>query len=366
MIDFTIPLPIPLLPAMPPPSPFDALGSATRSLVDGLLALLGRWLLDGASWLLGHASSALGDSVAPQLASSWFLAHLRSVETLGEAVAAPLFLIAVLHVICLGDLAGMVRLVLLRLPLSALGAVACVQLVSLTLAATDAASALVAGGRFGAGSVLGELSHRLASDGGAWPSAVAVLIGILTIAAALLLWLELVVRSAAITAGTLFLPLALAATIWPASAGVARRLGETIAALVLSKLVVVGVLAVGISAVAAGSGGLGGVIGGIALVLLATLCPFVILRLIPLVDSPALASLEGIGRRAARRAWAIVEGVRLLGQRDDIDATYDYINSLPGPEGSWAGGAPMHPGNVSDEELDQYLRDLYGDYRQQD
>ena len=60
---------------------------------------------------------------------------------------------------------------------------------------------------------------------------------------AFVLWLELAVRSAAIGAAALFLPLALVGLAWPATSHWARRLGETLAALVLSKLVIAAVLA---------------------------------------------------------------------------------------------------------------------------
>ena len=71
---------------------------------------------------------------------------------------------------------------------------------------------------------------------------------------AFVLWVELAVRSAAVAAATLFLPLALAGLAWPATTHWARRLGETLAALVLMKLVIAGVLSLAATAIGSHSG----------------------------------------------------------------------------------------------------------------
>ena len=99
--------------------------------------------------------------------------------------------------------------------------------------------------------------------------------------AALVLWLELVVRAAAVSVAVLFLPLALAALVWPAVAHWCRRLADTLVALVLSKLVVAAVLSLAAGALAGGLGRRGGgsgggfaaVVTGIALLLIATWRP---------------------------------------------------------------------------------------------
>ena len=123
--------------------------------------------------------------------------------------------------------------------------------------------------------------------------------------AALTLWLELVVRAAAVSVAVLFLPLALAALVWPPVAHWCRRLADTLVALVLSKFVVAAVLSL---AACAGAGGLGvsssgnggqfaSVVTGIALLLIAILAPFTLLRLVPAVEAGAVAHLESTRHR---------------------------------------------------------------------
>ena len=131
---------------------------------------------------------------------------------------------------------------------------------------------------------------------------VLLLVGLLVAAAAFVLWLELLVRAAAVYVAVLFLPLALAALVWPAVSHWCRRLVETLAALILSKFVIVATLSLAASAV--GSGNAGGssfasVLAGGALLVLSTFVPFSILRLIPMVEAGAIGHLEGVRQRGA-------------------------------------------------------------------
>ena len=84
---------------------------------------------------------------------------------------------------------------------------------------------------------------------------VLLLVGLLVAAAAFVLWLELLVRAAAVYVAVLFLPLALAALVWPAVSHWCRRLVETLAALILSKFVIVATLSLAAGAVASGTAG---------------------------------------------------------------------------------------------------------------
>ena len=162
----------------------------------------------------------------------------------------------------------------MRLPLALLFTGVSVQLVALGLAATDQASAMML-------DAAGDPTHRLLlglvaglSRGGGL--GLAAFGGFMVVLAAAIvsfvLWLELAVRSAAIAAASLFLPLALAGLAWPATAHWARRLGETLAALVLSKLVIAAVLALA-AGLLGSSSGLAGVVEGIALLAVAGLRP---------------------------------------------------------------------------------------------
>ena len=86
---------------------------------------------------------------------------------------------------------------------------------------------------------------------------VLLMVGLLVAAAAFVLWLELLVRAAAVYVAVLFLPLALATLVWPSVSHWCRRLVETLAALILSKFVIVATLSLAAGAVSSGTAGTG-------------------------------------------------------------------------------------------------------------
>jgi hypothetical protein len=119
------------------------------------------------------------------------------------------------------------------------------------------------------------------------------------------LWLELLVRAAAVYVAVLFLPLARATLVWPSISHWCRRLVETLTALILSKFVIVATLSLAAGAVASGTAGTGSagagfasVLAGGALLVLSTFVPFSILRLIPMVEAGAVGHLEGVRQRS--------------------------------------------------------------------
>ena len=119
-----------------------------------------------------------------------------------------------------------------------------------------------------------------------------------------MLWLELLIRAAAVYVAVLFLPLALATLVWPAVSHWCRRLIETLAALILSKFVIVATLSLAAGAVSSGTAGTGdhgsgfsSVLAGGALLVMATFVPFAILRMIPAVEAGAVAHLDGLRQR---------------------------------------------------------------------
>ncbi len=95
-------------------------------------------------------------------------------------------------------------------------------------------------------------------SGSGTPAFVLFLGGIVVVIGAVLVWIELLIRSAAVYVAVLFLPLALASLAWPAIAHWCRRLVDTLVALVLGKFVIVSVLSLAAGALAGGSAAGGG------------------------------------------------------------------------------------------------------------
>jgi hypothetical protein len=201
----------------------------------------------------------------------------------------------------------LIRTFFVQLPLALLLAVVAIQIVILSLSATDAMSDAVAGGtNADVSSLLNGITSNLvsAATDPSIASFVLLLVALLIAVAAFVLWLELLIRAAAVYVAVLFLPLALATLVWPAVSHWCRRLVETLAALIISKFVIVATLSLAVGALASGTAGSGGhgsgfssVLAGGALLLMATFVPFAILRMIPAVEAGAVAHLDGLRER---------------------------------------------------------------------
>jgi hypothetical protein len=281
-------------------------GFGVNQVLDGI----GQWVGSGAVDLLNLLGKVMDASTRPDLGKPWFLQHFQSMAGVAAVVVLPMLLVSIMQSIVRQDLSVLVRSALINLPLALVLTGVVVELVQLSLAAVDALCTYVSkpsghDAQAVVSSVAGSLARTSVALGQPFAASFVLFLGGLVVAlAALFLWLELVVRNAAIYVAVLFFPLALATLVWPAVSHWCRRLAETLAALILSKLVIVGILSLAAGALA-GNGGtadLSGVLSGAALLLLAAFSPFTLLRLIPVVEAGAVMHLEGVSRRATSLA----------------------------------------------------------------
>jgi hypothetical protein len=282
-------------------------GSLAASGFESVLDSISQWVASGAEWLLAQIGDVLVSTTTVDVGATWFRTHYEQMTALAGVVILPILLVSTVQAIVRQDPAQLVRTFLLRLPLALLLAVVAIQIVVMGLSVTDEMSNAVAGGS-GADvtSLLSGVTKGLVEAAGdpTIASFVLLLIALLIAVAAFVLWLELLIRAAAVYVAVLFLPLALATLVWPAVSHWCRRLVETLAALILSKFVIVATLSLAAGAVSSGTAGTGShgsgfsaVLAGGALLLMATFTPFAILRLIPAVESGAVGHLEGLRQR---------------------------------------------------------------------
>jgi hypothetical protein len=283
-------------------------GSLATSGFESVLNGISQWVASGAEYLLRQIGTVLVSTTTIDVGATWFRTHYGQMTALAGVVILPMLLVSTLQAVLRQNPGQLVRTYLVQLPLALMLAVVAIQVVILSLAATDSMSNAIAGGA-GADvtSLLSTVTKGLvlAASDPSIASFVLLLIALLIAVAAFVLWMELLIRAAAVYVAVLFLPLALATLVWPAVAHWCRRLVETLAALILSKFVIVAVLSLAAGAVASGasgapnSGGFNAVLAGGALLVMATFVPFAILRLIPAVEAGAVGHLEGLRQRGS-------------------------------------------------------------------
>ncbi|MGA8726211.1 MAG: hypothetical protein WB565_14355 [Acidimicrobiales bacterium] len=346
-----------------------AVGQAASSVVgfgaNTVLDAIGSWVSSGAVWLLGQIGAVLGATTSIDLGASWFTAHYETMAALAGVVVLPLLLLGIVQSVYRQSASMLVRSVLMNVPLAILLTAIAVKLVQIGLSVTDSMSAAVA---HGAGLDTGNFMASVVTDldsgsGSGTPAFVLFLGGIVVVIGAVLVWIELLIRSAAVYVAVLFLPLALASLAWPAIAHWCRRLVDTLAALVLGKFVIVSVLSLAAGALAGGSaaggggaaagggggggGGFAAVLGGAALLLLAAFAPWALFRLIPFMEAGAVGHLEGLGRRAGHQAAVPARGLAQVAMRTAAAHSMATAASaglgLPGSGGAVSAGTSSAP-----------------------
>lgn len=341
-------------------NPTEAISNAGAAIGGATVEAITKWVADSAVWLLSQVAGLIDRATSPQLEADWFLAHYRVMAGLAAMVLLPLLFMSVISAVIRQDAGQMLRSFFGYLPLAAILTGVAITAVSLSLSATDAMTGWVADG-VGANTTtfvsnVSEPFAKLgATPGGTIPLFALFVGAIIAIAGAVIVWLELLMRAAAIYVAVLFLPLALAGIVWPATAHWAKRLTHILGALILSKFVIAAVFSLAAAGLSAGTegAGFGAVLLGGALLLMAAMCPFVLLHFAPVLEAGAVGALEGRGRRAGQVATG---GTMSMYRHASSSAARDGAYRLPVYDGRAAavasGGAAalgIRPGGGTGE-----------------
>jgi len=251
------------------------------------IAAIVAWAVGGAHFVLLETAKLLGQTTSPELTASWFSSVYWRVAGVAALMTLPFLIAAAIQAVLRSDAALLARAVFGYLPLSFLATGIAAPLAMILLQVTDWMGSWVAGAAGDEGShFLVESGVALGALGVAAGSPfVTFLIALLTTAGGLILWLELLVREAAVYVVVLMLPLVFAAMVWPARRVWAVRAIEVLVALILAKFAIVSVLALAAAALAHGGGELiVRSLAGLVLVLLGAFAPWVLLRLLPLAE----------------------------------------------------------------------------------
>jgi hypothetical protein len=282
-------------------------GSAASTAVG--LAAIGAWVLGGAKFALHETAKVLATTTRPELQSTWFSAAYWRMAGVAALLTLPFLFAAAVQAVMRSDLSLLARATLGYLPLALLAVSVAAPLTTLLLAASDEMAAIVSSAAGNAGAHF--LDRASLTIGGltilSGSPFLAFLVGLLTAAGTLTLWIELLMREAAVYVIVLMLPLVFAALVWPARRVWAIRTVELLIALILSKFAIVAVLALGGAAMSQSVGhSVTGFLAGIVLVVLAAFAPWALVRLLPLSElaSGAAGSLRPEARALRGSALA--------------------------------------------------------------
>jgi hypothetical protein len=281
-------------------------GEAANAVGNGILDLLANWMIGAATQVTTFVARAMAQTSTPQLESPWFEAQFAPMADLGAALGLLVALVALAsaairrspHALA-ATLAGIAR--------AGIGTGLVVALTVIGLQVADQISAAVVSDSPHA--FWGAVAHAWGSSGfgGFGSSALAMLIALVEVFAAVFVWLELIVRDAAIYVAVLLFPVGLAAAIWPALSAWPARLGRLLLLFVILKPLTLIVLSLAGSAAAAGlsfgsgvPGSVGTILAAVVIYALAAFAPWALMYLLA-ADAESAHTASGL-RTAAGAA----------------------------------------------------------------
>ena len=213
------------------------------------------WVTNAAVWVTGKVGELVENTSSPDLTASWFEGQYGAMVAVAGALALLMLMLAVIQSVIRQDIGLLVRAAFGYLPMAFILAGVAIAGAGLLVAITDDMSSAVV-------SSLGteQSDNLLQAVGDAYKNALdedsgiplfGVFLGAIILAiGAFVLWLEMIIRDAAIYICVFFLPLTFVAMVWPATGRWARRLVELLVAIILAKFVIVAILTLATAAIA--------------------------------------------------------------------------------------------------------------------
>jgi hypothetical protein len=297
-------------------------------------------------------ANAVAGFATPNLQADWFRPEFSVFALLAGALALPLLCIAVIDAALHQNWRMVGRSVGIYLPLAAIGGVAFTAFGNAILQVIDGVSSLILQSvQSKVPDVLSGVAFGVAALSGPFGWGGAFIAGLIVFLFGLLIWFELALRAGALYLITLFVPLCLAAMIWPRRVQIGGRILRAAFSVAASKLVIFAALALATSLFATlpkqgmpGYDPLTNALTGIGLVILAALSPVALYKLIPLAAEGASAGIGSVRSAAAETAmggsFAVNSGqVALHAMRSRANA------AQPPSEDSGGGSGTNNPGN---------------------
>ena len=270
------------------------------------------WVTNAAVWVAGKVGELIENTSSPDLRAGWFEGQYQAMLAIAGALALLMLMLAVIQSVIRQDIWMLIRAAFGYLPMAFIFAGVAIAATGLLVAITDDMSAAVVAS-------LGteQSDNLLQAVGDAYKNALdedsgiplfGVFLGAIILAlGAFVLWLEMIIRDAAIYICVFFLPLTFVAMVWPATSRWARRLVELLIAIILAKFVIVSILTLATAAIAntgvaeSDSTTFEQMLAGSAILVLAAWSPFALLRMIPMME---LAAASVVHQRSAVQSAA--------------------------------------------------------------
>ncbi len=283
------------------------------SLVNSIIG----WVANSVIYMIGQFLNLVNNQTAPDIYSQNFSHYLKLMEITSASLMLPLIMFAIIKLVITQNSQGLLKLVGVDIPVSLLGTGFAMVMIKFALELVDRLSAMFlesAGISLSQGlSNLGAYLLAVSTPGSnGLPGFFTLVILLIFIFGFLGLVFEMIVRSAAIELAVLFLPLAFMGLIWPSTSHWLRKMIDLLISLIISKLIVVVVIALAVSQlISVHNVTVGSVLTALALLLLAVYSPFFLMHVIPAMEHFGSVSQMGHSAKAniRQKASKLTQGV---------------------------------------------------------
>jgi hypothetical protein len=344
-------------------APAGAVGGAVTAATAGVVATAGDSALrsftnavaQAGQWFLEKVGKLINGTTSPNVANAgWFVAQYRIMLAVAIIFALPMLLVSVAQAIVKSDLSQAIRSAFVYLPIAGVFSFAAPACAQILIDSTDwLTTAIGSNGSANAEKFLHDAGGWLAALGAGTVNPVAPVFGVLlaaiiVVVASISIWIELILRSAAIYIAVLFLPIAFAAMVWPRGWPWCKRLIEFLVAIIFAKVFIVAIINLAASGLARGglTDKFEGVLAGGALLMMASFTPIALLKLIPLAEAAVVTA--GTQRAALRQATSGATALTGSSMVTQMIQSRFRAGSAAGGAGAGAGvaawGAPVAAG----------------------
>ncbi len=271
--------------------------AVTTTVVGGFFSTLTNWVLSSVGWFLSSAGAVLTSATEPTTVIRSATTEFDVLVNLSPILLMVGLLVATLQAVRHGDATSLWRVYLGVAPAAVLAIFVARPFAALILESVNQLSSSASN------SVIthqSELTSALTSAAAVVPAFAIFVLAIAVVIGSWLLWCELIVRAVILTLLLVLVPVIVPLATFPAGRRLGWRLAETFLAVAVSKFLIVITLTLGFQELLGSSATQ--VITGALTLMLACFSPFLLLKMIPFVETAALHNLEGVRARFTKMA----------------------------------------------------------------
>ncbi len=280
-----------------------AAGLVAHATLGDLFNALTNWVVDSVHWILTSAGGVLATTSDPTTVTTSVAPLYATLTTLSPILMLLGLVVATVTAVRHGDAGSLWRSYLGVAPASVAAIALARPLAALILRAVNDLSSAAAASVATRETMLADDLHNIV---GSVPGFGLFLLAVAVVVGSWFLWCEMVVRVVVLSLVLVLVPVVAGLATFPSLRRVGWRLAETFVAVAASKFVIGIALVLGLDELTGASATR--VVAGAVTLLLAAMTPFVLLRVVPVIEQSALHHVEGVRQRLTRAARQVAAG----------------------------------------------------------